>query len=176
MTETVAQAIKRTIATADTLTATELNILDGVTATAAELNYVDVATAGAVEASKAIVVDSGKAFQGALRVVEAHTAGDTLTAAESGSVHTSTGATGTITIVLPAATVGQWFTFVVGAAFELRIDPNTTQTIGLPSSNAQQAAGKYIVADAVGEYVNLLCATAGTWDVVGYVGTWTVEG
>jgi len=107
---------------------------------------------------------------------EAHTAGDTLTAAESGSTHTNTGASGAVTLVLPAATVGQEFTFVVGAVQELRIDPNTTQTIGLPSTGVQGAAGKYLVADAVGEWVTLYCAIAGTWTAKGYFGTWTAEG
>ena len=103
---------------------------------------------------------------------EAHTAGDTLTVAESGSVHTNAGASGTITIVLPAATVGQEFLFVVKAAYELRIDPNTTQTIALPSTGAQGSAGAYLTADAVGEYVRLYCAVTGTWDCIGYFGTW----
>ncbi len=112
----------------------------------------------------------------ALRIVEAHTAGDTLLAVESGSVHTNTGASGTITIVLPAATVGQEFFFVVGAAQELRIDPNTTQTISLPSTGVAGAAGKYLVADAIGESVHLICAIAGTWAALGFTGTWSAEG
>ena len=112
----------------------------------------------------------------ALRTVEAHTAGDTLLAAESGSVHTNTGASGTITLVLPAATVGQEFFFFVGAAQELRIDPNTTQTISLPSSGVAGAAGKYLVADAIGESLHLMCCIAGSWAVMGFTGTWTAEG
>ena len=107
---------------------------------------------------------------------EAHTAGDTLTAAESGSVHTNTGAVGTITIVLPAATVGQYFDFHVGAAQEQRLDPNGAEKIGLPRTGVQGAAGKYLVADAVGEWVTLKCVIAGTWTPQGYFGTWTAEG
>ena len=108
--------------------------------------------------------------------VEAHTAGDTLTTAENGTMHTNTGAGGTITIVLPAATVGLHYYFQVGAAQELRIDPNGTETISLPSSGVAGAAGKYLVADAVGESVHLVCGIAGTWGVFGYTGTWTAEG
>jgi hypothetical protein len=107
--------------------------------------------------------------------VEAHTAGDTLTAQETGTVHTNTGATGAITLVLPAATVGLHFKFYVGAAFELRIDPNGTETISLPSTGVAGAAGKYLTADAVGETVQLFCAKAGTWAVLGHTGTWTAE-
>jgi hypothetical protein len=111
----------------------------------------------------------------ALLGVEAHTAGDTLTASESGSVHTNTGASGAVTIVLPAATVGLRYTFAVGAAQQLRIDPNGTETISLPSSGVPGAAGKYLVADAIGETVQLACLIAGNWAVLGYTGTWTAE-
>jgi len=110
------------------------------------------------------------------QVVEAHTAGDTLTAEESGSVHTNTGAAGTITLVLPAATVGLQFRFRVGVAQELRLDPNGSETIALPSTGVQGAAGKYLVADAIDDSVYLFCAVAGTWSVVSYTGTWTAEG
>lgn len=110
------------------------------------------------------------------RVVEKHTAGDTLLAAETGSHHSNTGASGTITIVLPAAVAGLEFWFYVGAAQELRLDPNTTETIALPSTGVQGAAGKYLVADAVGEYVRLVCETAGAWLAFPYAGTWTAEG
>lgn len=111
----------------------------------------------------------------ALRTVEAHTAGDTLLVAEANSIHTNAGASGTIVIILPAATVGQEYEFAVGAAFELRIDPNGTETIALPSTGAQGGAGKYLVADAVGEWVRLKCVVAGTWTPMGYFGTWTSE-
>lgn len=109
------------------------------------------------------------------RPVEAHAAGDTLTAAETGSVHTNTGASGTITLVLPPATVGLEFFFGVGAAQALRLDPDGTETISLPSTGVPGAAGKYLWADAVGESVHLLCTVAGSWTVMGYTGTWTAE-
>lgn len=111
-----------------------------------------------------------------VNLVEAHTADDTLVAAEMyGSVHTNTGAAGTITMALPAAVVGMNFKAYVGAAQQLRLDPNGTETISLPSSGVAGAAGKYLVADAVGETVSLFCALAGTWAVAGYTGTWTAE-
>ena len=61
-------------------------------------------------------------------------------------------------------------------AQELRIDPSGTETIALPSSGAQGAAGKYLTADAVGEWVKLVCVKAGQWQVEGYAGTWAHEG
>lgn len=107
--------------------------------------------------------------------VEAHTANDTLTTSESGTWHTNTGASGAITIALPAATVGLRYGFALGAAQQLRIDPNGSETISLPSSGVPGAAGKYLVADAVGENVHLACLIAGNWSVLGYTGTWTAE-
>lgn len=114
-------------------------------------------------------------FQPSTDTVEAHTAGDTLLAAETGSLHTNTGASGTITIVLPAATPGLKFRFACGAAQALRIDPNGSETISLPSTGVPGAGGKYLWADAIGESVDLECTVAGSWQVFGYTGTWTAE-
>lgn len=107
---------------------------------------------------------------------EAHTTSDTLTVLENGTAHTNTGAGGTITLTLPAATAGLHYYFGVGAAQELRIDPSGSETISLPSSGVPGAAGKYLVADAIGETVRLACLVAGNWAVLGYTGTWTAEG
>jgi hypothetical protein len=107
--------------------------------------------------------------------VEAHTANDTLTVAESGTWHTNTGASGTITFTLPAAAVGLRYGFAVGAAQQLRIDPNGSETISLPSSGVPGAAGKYLVADAVGENVEIACLVGTNWSVLNYTGTWTAE-
>lgn len=107
--------------------------------------------------------------------VEAHTAADTLTAAENGTCHTNTGATGTIAITLPPATVGLHFYFGIGAAQILQIDPNGTETISLPSNGVPGAAGKYLAADAIGESLRLVCVKAANWSVMGYTGTWTAE-
>jgi hypothetical protein len=106
--------------------------------------------------------------------VFAKTANTTLTNNDCGKVFTNEGAAGAITFALPAATVGMRFRFQVLVAQELRIDPNGTETIGLPSTGAQQAAGKYITADAVGEGIEIFCVKAGSWHVRG-VGTWTAE-
>jgi hypothetical protein len=111
----------------------------------------------------------------ALLDVEAHTANDTLTTNESGTWHTNTGAAGAITFTLPAATVGLRYGFACGAAQQLRIDPNGTETISLPSTGVPGAAGKYLVADAIGENVELACLIAGNWSVLNYTGTWTAE-
>jgi hypothetical protein len=111
----------------------------------------------------------------AIRAVEPKTANYTVVAnTDNGKTFTNQGASGAITFALPPATVGQWFRFVVKAAQELRIDPNGTETVALPSG-VQQAAGKYIGADAIGERITLECVKAGEWDSTEGVGTWTAE-
>ncbi|HAP39448.1 MAG TPA: hypothetical protein DCQ94_06790 [Nitrospira sp.] len=107
--------------------------------------------------------------------VTAHTADATLTAAQSGTVHTTVGATGTVVLTLPPATLGLDFPFRVGAAQELRLDPDGTEKISLPSTGVPGAAGKYLTANADGETVHLLCTKAGEWSVIGFTGTWTAE-
>lgn len=101
--------------------------------------------------------------------------GATLTPAQSGLIVSNAGASGAATFVLPPATPGLEFIFVVEAAQELRIDPDGTETAALPATGVQQAAGKYIVADAIGERIHLVCLTAGTWDALSHAGTWTAE-
>ncbi len=101
------------------------------------------------------------------------TADYTVTAAESGRTFTNTGAAGAVTFALPAAVAGLRYRFRVGVAQQLRIDPNGTETISLPSTGAPSAAGAYIVADAIGETVDIQCVEAGSWSVFGFTGTWT---
>lgn len=107
------------------------------------------------------------------RTVSAKTANYTVTTNDVGLTFTNAGAAGAVTFALPAATVGLWYRFKVKAAQELRIDPNGTETIALPSTGAQQAAGAYIVADAAGEGCEIECVAAGAWEVNSYTGTWT---
>lgn len=105
--------------------------------------------------------------------VEAKTANYTIVKdTDNGKIFTNQAAAGAITFALPAATVGQRYCFIVKAAQELRIDPNGTETIALPTG-VQQAAGKYVGADADGEYLDIVCVKAGEWNVIGSVGTWT---
>lgn len=111
------------------------------------------------------------------RKVTAKTADYTVVAAtDSGQTFTTVGAAGTVTFALPAATVGQNYRFRVGAAQECRLDPNGTETIALPSTGVQGAAGKYLTADADGESVEIECTKTGQWTVYGFTGTWTAEG
>lgn len=108
-----------------------------------------------------------------INTVAVKTADYTVLATDNKAIFTNEGDAGTQTLALPAATVGLEYTFHVLAAFEMRIDPNGTETIALPSTGAQSTAGQYIVADAVGEWVRIQCVKAGQWQAIGYVGTWT---
>lgn len=102
----------------------------------------------------------------------------TLTTAEAtyGVIVANVNATATVTFVLPPAVPGMRVMAVVKAAFELRIDPFGTQTISLPSTGVQGAAGKFITADALSESVELFCIVAGTWDSFGATdGIWAAE-
>jgi hypothetical protein len=109
---------------------------------------------------------------GVKKTIEAHTSNDTLTTAESGSVHSNLGATGTVTLTLPAsAPAGTVFSFTVQAAYELRVDPGT----GTIRDDSGQTAGKYKSADAIGECLSLVADSNGDWATVAKNGTWTEE-
>jgi hypothetical protein len=94
---------------------------------------------------------------------------------KAGSVCTNRGATGAVQFTLPPAVVGLHYIFVVKATQQLRINPDGTQTIALPATGAQQAAGKYIWADALGERIHIACLEEGKWDAIHHAGTWTAE-
>ena len=109
---------------------------------------------------------------GTKKIVEAHTSDDTLTGAESGSVHTNQGATATVTLTLPAsAEAGTVFTFAVQAAQQLRVDPGTAAI----RDTSGESADKYKWADAIGECITLVADANGDWAVVAKSGTWTEE-
>jgi len=110
---------------------------------------------------------------GIKEAIEAHTGNDTLTAGESGSVHSNLGATGTVTLTLPAsASAGIMFTFAVQTACELRIEPGAA-TI---RDNSGQTAGKYKSANTVGACLALVADSNGDWVTIAKNGTWTEEG
>lgn len=158
------------------LSTADFDGLADITASASEINVVDGVSAGAASASKVLIAGSDLAISGMKRKVVAAPAGAVLTAAHSGNIYTNAGASSAGSWDLPAATVGLYYSFYVVAAQELRINPNGSETIGLPSSGVQQAAGKYITADAAGEYLDIVCITAGQWETLNYRGTWGVEG
>jgi hypothetical protein len=109
---------------------------------------------------------------GLKKTIEAHTSDDTLIVAESGSVHSNLGVTGTVMLILPAsAPAGTVFSFAVQAAHELRISPGVA-TIRDVSG---QTAGKYKSADAIGECITLVADANGNWATIAKSGTWTEQ-
>ncbi len=109
---------------------------------------------------------------GVKTTIEAHTADDTLTQAESGSIHTNLGATGTVTLTLPAsAPAGTKFAFAVQAAQALRVEPGSA-TI---RDDSGQTAGKYKSASAIGACLALVADSNGDWVTIAKNGTWTEE-
>lgn len=109
---------------------------------------------------------------GIKRTIGAHTSDDTLTAAESGSVHSNLGATGTVTLTLPASTPeGTVFSFAVQASQELRIDPGTAAI----RDDSGTTADKYKAANAIGECLTVVADSNGDWAVIAKNGTWTEE-
>ncbi len=103
------------------------------------------------------------------------TADYTVVEDDVGRAFSTQGAAGAVVFSLPAAKVGMRFEFYVQETEELRIDPNGTETIALPSTGVQGAAGKYLTANAIGEFVVLECTTAGAWEAPTFGGTWTAE-
>ncbi|MCA9013705.1 MAG: DUF2190 family protein [Planctomycetaceae bacterium] len=110
-----------------------------------------------------------------MSTVVAKTADYDVEVEDTGKTFTTVGAAGAVTFRLPPAVVGLRNRYRVGAAQELRLDPDGTETIALPSTGVQGAAGKYLVADADGETVDIECTKAGEWSVFGFTGTWTAE-
>ncbi len=110
-----------------------------------------------------------------IHTIETHTTADTLTAAESGSLHTNGGASGSVALTLPTAAAGLRFSFAVRAAQALVVTANTGDTIQLGTA-AATAAGGTVTADAIGESVDLIAINATEWICVpgtAAVGTWT---
>jgi hypothetical protein len=109
---------------------------------------------------------------GIKKTIEAHTDNDTLSVAESGSVHTNLGASATVTLTLPAsAPSGTVFSFAVQAAQQLRIDPGTAAI----RDDSGQTADKYKSANTIGASLTIIAESAGNWATIAKNGTWTEE-
>jgi hypothetical protein len=109
---------------------------------------------------------------GIQKTIEAHTTDDTLTVAESGSVHTNLGASATVTLNLPAsAPPGTVFSFAVQAAQQLRIDPGTAAI----RDDSGQTADKYKSASTIGASLTIIAESACNWATIAKNGTWSEE-
>jgi len=104
---------------------------------------------------------------------EDHTANDTLTAAESGSVHTNKGAGGAIELTLPTAAAGLTFTFVVAAAQFLRVNAASGDTARY-LSDVSASAG-YFRSNNIGDQLTVTAINDTEWIVTSLDGTFTVD-
>lgn len=100
------------------------------------------------------------------------TAGATVTAEQQaqGVVLHNTGASGAITFVTQIPVVGDKLTAVVRANQNLIIDLPTGAIIDGVATTGQNYA-----ADAIGEFLVLICVVAGAWSRVSTGGTWTAS-
>ena len=109
---------------------------------------------------------------GIKKTIQAHTADDTLTAAESGSVHTNLCASATVTLTLPdPAPPGTVFSFAVQATQQLRIDPGTAAI----RDDSGQTADKYKSAGTIGAAIMIIADSVGSWATIAKNGTWSEE-
>lgn len=108
--------------------------------------------------------------------VEAHTADDTLTETESGSIHTNLGEDGAMTLTLPdTALAGVTFHFAVVYADELRVKVGAAATkiyaVGAVNTDDGGNDG-YMTANDEGECMTLVSDGNGDWFVISMYGTW----
>ena len=124
---------------------------------------------------------AGAKSVGERKVLEAHTASDTLTFEESGSIHTNLGATAAVVLSLPqtgadgavTGLAGVYYEFIVEAAYELRVDPGAAGAIWLDGTKGTD--DYYITADDECESVLLVADGAGDWIAAHRVGTWALQ-
>ena len=112
-------------------------------------------------------------YTGFQPVVENHTAADTLTVAESGSIHTNIGASADIKLTLPQdATNGCTFRFICVADYELQIDPGAAGAVFI--NGEIQSDDKYIYL-FIGSSIELVVDSNHDWYVVTAFGSWGIE-
>jgi len=105
-------------------------------------------------------------------IIEAHTENDQLNHAESGSIHTNLGATGTVTIFMPTFELaGTRYTVSVQTAQQLNIDP----VAGVIVDESGVRSSKYKYCSSVGAFMTVVSDGNGNWIVTGKSGTWTEE-
>lgn len=116
------------------------------------------------------------ACTGGKQVVEAHTGDDTLTVAESGSLHTNSGAGGTVVLTLPAATgSGVWFDFAVLATQTLTLEPNDADDQIYLNAAVSTANTGTVSVGTIGRTLRIVDFAANKWIGTAQVGAWTVS-
>lgn len=109
---------------------------------------------------------------GIRKYIEAHTQDDELGAVESGSIHTNSGASSTVTLQLPnGAAAGTMLDFVVVSPYAFCIDPGDDAII----DDSGQTPDKYKYANAIGASISLVADENGNWITIAKHGTWSEE-
>jgi hypothetical protein len=88
---------------------------------------------------------------------------------DRGRVYTNNGASAIVLFNLEAAKVGDTFSFARKEAFQVQIDPYSTENF------RGQASGKMMYLDSAGANVVIKCFAIGVWDIVSSNGTITYE-
>lgn len=86
-----------------------------------------------------------------------------------GSIQNNSGASAGVTYNLPAAVIGNCYTFTVMDTDGITIDCNGTDTIQFNATAT--SAGGTIASATVGNTVTIICVDTGKWIVTSYVGT-----
>ena len=111
------------------------------------------------------------AIPGNIQGYSAEASTTTLTAAQSGSVVSNTGAAGTVVYTLPTAVAGMNFRFYSTAAQVITIDPPAGVTIQLGATVGTADTGT-ISSGALGDSCELFATSATTWIVTRYTTGW----
>ncbi len=105
-------------------------------------------------------------------VASTKTANYTVLKGDTGTVFDNAGAAATITFTLPAATVGQVYSFCTVAAQSIVVTPGGSDTIGL---GAKAAGASITSAASKGAFLTLVCTSANAWTITAISSTpaWT---
>jgi hypothetical protein len=122
-----------------------------------------------VVAADEIVLRLDTTAPAGLAPLQHHTANFSLTAAQSGTVHSNLGAAGAITATLPAnPPAGTEFKFVCMTDLALRLAPGPAG--GIYIKGDKQADNKYVSVTDIGDFVHLVADGNGDWVAVASIG------
>lgn len=101
---------------------------------------------------------------GALKKIITSTANVTLTAADTGAICTTDGATSAVTVTLPVAVPGMTYDVLVGANYSVSVKTGGTDLF---------RNGKATISNSdKGSWLRLVCAISGYWEMDTVQGTW----
>lgn len=107
------------------------------------------------------------------QTVTAQTSNYSVLAADTGTVFTTTGASGTVIFTLPAGVTGYYYRFYIDATQTLEVLAPASNTIRLGGTISATAGN--IQASVQGGSVTLLCIASNEYISLGYTGSWAVN-